>query len=81
MFKNSKLFKGLYNWSVLSIIIVAVVLINIIGAFVYMRLDMTKDPMALLRMFAQQGGDQAANFDAASQAQGVINKPLSYQEQ
>jgi len=43
MFKNSKLFKGLYNWTVLSIIIAATILLNIIGAFVYFRIDMTND--------------------------------------
>lgn len=63
MFKNSKLFKGLYNWSVLSIIIVAVVLINIIGAFVYMRLDMTKDQRYSLAQGTVKFLKNKSNFD------------------
>jgi cell division protein FtsX len=43
MLKNSKLFKGLYNWTLLIIIAVAAVLINTIGSYLYFRLDMTKD--------------------------------------
>jgi len=63
MFKNSKLFKGLYNWSVLSIIIVAVVLINIIGAFVYMRFDMTKDQRYSLAQGTVKFLKNKSNFD------------------
>jgi len=43
MLKNSKLLKGLFNWSVLLIIIAATILINTIGSYLYFRIDMTKD--------------------------------------
>ncbi len=43
MLKNSKLFRGLYNWILLIIIAVAAVLINTIGSYLYFRIDMTKD--------------------------------------
>ena len=35
--------KGLYNWTFLTIVIVSVVIINIIGSFLFTRIDMTKD--------------------------------------
>lgn len=41
--KNKKLFKGVYNWTFLLIVIGAVILLNVIGAFVYKRFDITAD--------------------------------------
>ena len=35
--------KGIYNWTFLSIVIVSVIIINIIGSFLFTRIDMTKD--------------------------------------
>ncbi|MDG1148437.1 MAG: Gldg family protein [Crocinitomicaceae bacterium] len=43
MSENKKLIKGLYNWTFLTIVIVAVVLINIISSFIYQRYDITED--------------------------------------
>ncbi|MCH2224599.1 MAG: Gldg family protein [Crocinitomicaceae bacterium] len=40
---TKKLTKGLYNWTILAIVIVAIVLINIISSIVYYRVDVTKD--------------------------------------
>lgn len=37
------MFKGLYNWTFLVVVIIAIVLINIISSFVYKRIDMTAD--------------------------------------
>lgn len=41
--EKKKLFKGVYNWSFLTIVISAFVLINIIAAFLTFRLDFTED--------------------------------------
>ena len=41
--KKLNLFKGVYNWSFLLILIGAIVLINIIGAYIYGRYDATSD--------------------------------------
>lgn len=41
--EKKKLFKGVYNWTFLMILIAAVVLINVIGAFMYARFDVTED--------------------------------------
>lgn len=43
MAEEKKLVKGLFNWTFLVIVAVALVLINIISAFVYQRFDMTED--------------------------------------
>jgi len=40
---TSKSIKKLYNWATLLIVILFVVIINIIGSFLYSRLDMTED--------------------------------------
>ena len=41
--KKLNLFKGVYNWSFFLILIGAIVLVNIIGAYVYARYDATTD--------------------------------------
>lgn len=41
--EKKKLFKGVYNWTFLMILIASVVLINIIGAYIYARFDVTED--------------------------------------
>lgn len=41
--EKKKLFKGVYNWTFLMILVGVVVLLNIIGAFVYKRFDVTED--------------------------------------
>lgn len=41
--EQKKLFKGVYNWTFLTILIGAIVLVNIIATFVYVRYDATAD--------------------------------------
>ena len=43
MAEKGKIIKGFYNWTFLTIVIVALLLINIISSFVYQRYDMTAD--------------------------------------
>lgn len=43
MAEKKKIISGLYNWTFLAIVLVAVVLLNIISSFVYRRVDMTED--------------------------------------
>lgn len=43
MAEKRKIIKGFYNWTFLTIVIVALLLINIISSFVYQRYDMTAD--------------------------------------
>lgn len=43
MAEKKQLVKGLYNWALLAIIIIGIVLINIISSFVYKRFDTTAD--------------------------------------
>ncbi|MGB0914993.1 MAG: GldG family protein [Crocinitomicaceae bacterium] len=43
MAEKKKFIKGIYNWTFLIIVIVAIILINIISSFVYERYDMTED--------------------------------------
>lgn len=43
MAEEKKIVKGLFNWTFLAIVAVALILINIISAFVYQRFDMTED--------------------------------------
>lgn len=42
MSEKSK-YKGLFNWTLLIIVVVGIVLVNIISAFIYQRIDMTQD--------------------------------------
>lgn len=41
--EKKKVFKGVYNWTFLLILVAAVVLINVIGSFIYKRFDVTED--------------------------------------
>jgi len=41
--EKKKLFKGVYNWTFLMILIASVVLVNIIGSYIYARFDVTED--------------------------------------
>jgi ABC-2 type transport system permease protein len=43
MAEKKKLIKGIYNWTFLIIIGVGIILINVIGSFVYKRWDITED--------------------------------------
>ena len=43
MSEKKLLIKGMYNWTFLAIVIVAIILINIISSFVNTRIDITKD--------------------------------------
>ena len=43
MSEKKSIIKGIYNWTFLAIVIVAIVLINIISSFVNSRIDITKD--------------------------------------
>ena len=62
MAENKKLIKGLYNWTFLIIIVVAVVLINIISSFVYKRYDMTADQRYSLAEGTKEYLKNADNF-------------------
>lgn len=42
MSEKSK-YKGLFNWTLLIVVVVGIVLVNIISAFIYKRIDMTQD--------------------------------------
>lgn len=39
----NKKYKGIFNWTLLAIVVVGIVAVNIISAFVYKRIDMTAD--------------------------------------
>lgn len=41
--EKKKAFKGVYNWTFLLVLIAGVILVNIIGAFLYKRIDVTED--------------------------------------
>ena len=43
MAEKKKVVKGIYNWTFMAIVIVAIILVNIISSFVYTRIDMTED--------------------------------------
>lgn len=43
MAEKKKFSKGIFNWSFLAIVAVAIILINIISSFLYKRIDMTED--------------------------------------
>jgi gliding-associated putative ABC transporter substrate-binding component GldG len=43
MAEKKKIISGFYNWTFLSIVVIAVILINIVSSFVYRRIDMTED--------------------------------------
>ena len=43
MSEKKKITKGLFNWTFLGIVVVALILINIISSFLYTRIDMTED--------------------------------------
>lgn len=43
MAEKKKIISGFYNWTFLTIVVIAVVLINIVSSFVYRRIDMTED--------------------------------------
>lgn len=43
MVEKKKYSKGIFNWSFLAIVAVAIILINIISSFLYKRIDMTED--------------------------------------
>ena len=40
---KKNLTKGLFNWTVLALVGVAIILVNIIGSLIYYKIDMTKD--------------------------------------
>ncbi len=40
---KKNLTKGLFNWTVLALVGVAIVLVNIIGSLIYYKIDMTKE--------------------------------------
>lgn len=43
MAEKKKVVKGIYNWTFMAIVIVAIILVNVISSFVYTRIDMTED--------------------------------------
>lgn len=43
MAEQKKLAKGLFNWTFFTVIVVAIILVNIISTYLYKRIDMTDD--------------------------------------
>ena len=41
--EKKKLFKGVYNWTFFTILVAVIIVLNIIGAYLYARFDVTED--------------------------------------
>ena len=41
--EKKKLFKGVYNWTFFTILVAVIIVLNIIGAYLYTRIDVTED--------------------------------------
>ncbi|MCT4560158.1 MAG: GldG family protein, partial [Crocinitomicaceae bacterium] len=63
MKENNKLFKGIFNWTFLGVLAVALVLVNIISSFVNMRIDATKDKRYSLSQGTVEYLDNEENFN------------------
>ncbi len=43
MAEKKRIISGVYNWTLLAIVVAGVILVNIVGSFVYRRIDITED--------------------------------------
>ncbi|MEN9303831.1 MAG: hypothetical protein RL264_2260 [Bacteroidota bacterium] len=64
MFKSSKLYKVLFNWSMLIIVFVIIILINVISSLAYWRFDMTEDQRYSLAPSTEKFLENKENFDS-----------------
>lgn len=55
--------KGLFNWTVLALIGLAIVLVNVIGSFLYYKIDMTKDQRYSLAQSTENFLADKQNFE------------------
>ena len=62
MAEKKKLLSGIYNFTMLGVVVAAVVLINIISSFVYKRYDMTEDQRYSLANGTREYLKEAENF-------------------
>ncbi len=62
MSEKKKFLSGVYNWTFLTIVIIAVILINIISSFVYKRFDTTADKRFSLANGTKNYLEKAENF-------------------
>ena len=62
--KQQKSIKGFYNWTVLLILVAAVILINVISNFLYVRIDMTKDQRYSLAEGTKKFLSDKKNFES-----------------
>lgn len=62
--KQQKKLKGVYNWTVLLILVAAIILINVISNFLYVRIDMTKDQRYSLAQGTKKFLSDKKNFES-----------------
>lgn len=55
--------KGLFNWTVLALVGLAIVLVNVIGSFLYYKIDMTKDQRYSLAQSTENFLANKQNFE------------------
>ena len=55
--------KGLFNWTVLALVGLAIVLVNVIGSFLYYKIDMTKDQRYSLAQSTENFLADKQNFE------------------
>jgi ABC-2 type transport system permease protein len=60
---KKNLTKGLFNWTVLAFIGVAIVLVNVIGSLIYYKIDMTKDQRYSLANSTEKFLSNTDNFE------------------
>lgn len=60
---KKNLTKGLFNWTVLALIGLAIVLVNVIGSFLYYKIDMTKDQRYSLAPSTETFLENKDNFE------------------
>lgn len=60
---NSKVSKNIYNWTFLAIVVVGLIIVNVISAFVYTRIDMTADQRYSLNDGTKEFLSNTENFD------------------
>ena len=60
---KKNLTKGLFNWTVLALIGLAIVLVNVIGSFLYYKIDMTKDQRYSLAKSTEAFLENKDNFE------------------
>jgi ABC-2 type transport system permease protein len=55
--------KGLFNWTVLALVGLAIILVNVIGSFLYYKIDMTKDQRYSLAQSTENFLANKENFE------------------